>query len=168
MAISTVRTRNDSVATVAPPPTSNWLNARRYASTGRCSVADSGPPLVSSHTTSNLLNIQILRSSTVTVSMGASIGIVMCQNRIQALAPSTRAASYKDFGTVCSAARKHTVTNGVQVQTLTMIRISMAEVGFSNQAGLPKPACSAQMVNSPSPPSSSHWKITVTTTVGSR
>jgi hypothetical protein len=54
---------------------------------------------------SNLVNIQMLRSSTITKSTLAVWGRVTWRNRRQVEAPSTVAASYSSGAMVCRRAR---------------------------------------------------------------
>ena len=58
-----------------------------------------------SHTVSNLVNMKIERSSTMTNSTLRVWGSVTWRNRRQAPAPSTLAASYSSGAIVCSRAR---------------------------------------------------------------
>ncbi len=74
---------------------------------------------------SNLVNIQMLRSSTMTKSTLAVWGSVTCRNRRHAEAPSTVAASYSSGGMVCSRARYVTTTNGKNCQTLVTMSEAM-------------------------------------------
>ena len=92
-----------------------------------------------SQITSNLLNIQIPLSRTTTIRTDLNPGSVMCQNCCQALAPSTRAASYSWFGIVCRPASTHVTTNGVQIQTLTSTIVPFAVDDSAPQSNIPSP-----------------------------
>ena len=71
----------------------HFSNASRLRLIDANSVVDPGPPEVSSTTMSNILKFSMARNSTASIRKGSTIGMVMDQNRRQAEAPSTSAAS---------------------------------------------------------------------------
>ena len=74
-------------------PVRHFSKASRLRLMEASSVVEPGPPEVSSTTMSNILKFSMARNSTASIRNGSTIGTVMDQNRRQAEAPSTSAAS---------------------------------------------------------------------------
>ena len=105
MNASTARTGNINRETAAPSgispdsiPTLNEYDANKC-------VEFRGPPWVSTRTISKLANVTIVENNTVIAIILRIIGIVICINFCQALAPSMEAASYKSSGMDFNAAK---------------------------------------------------------------
>ena len=69
-------------------------------------VCPEGPPWVRIQMMSKLLKVAISDSIDMVMIAGDISGRVMRRNRVQRLAPSVQAASYRSFGIACMAARK--------------------------------------------------------------
>src|SRR4051812_23753636 len=97
-------------------------------------VASDGPPCVRSHTCSKPLAVQIEDKSVVTVKTWRIPGSVTVLKRSQALAQSTRPASYNREGTPCSPARMEMNQNGKPRHDEAEITEPMAVEGWPSQS----------------------------------
>ena len=98
---------------VEPIPYSPWAKDWVYDQTPRfmTSRVEPSPPGIRKIWT-NTLKSQIVERITHTAMIGRRVGTVTCQKRVQALAPSSAAASYSSSGTVVSPASIVTAMNG--------------------------------------------------------
>src|SRR5687768_13513841 len=96
-------------------------------------VEPAGPPWVSNHTESKLLDVQIVDSNTVTSMTYFRPGSVTWMNLRHADAPSTAAASYSWLSIAFRPARKLMVKKGIPFQVFTITTDAIARSGSASQ-----------------------------------
>src|SRR5262245_39109338 len=81
------------------------------------------PPMM--YTMSNIFSTLMTIVVVTTVIVGRITGTVICQNVLQAFAPSTEAASSRSAGTFLIAADRIVIQNPVDIQIPTMISMTL-------------------------------------------
>ena len=81
---------------------------------------------------SKVCSAVMVRKISATTMLGINIGIVICQNCCQRLAPSTSAASYSVFGIICRPANKISAMKELVFQMMVRQMAAMAQAGCSN------------------------------------
>ena len=103
------------------------------------SVAPPGPPEVILIIISASFNLKIMRIRIAVIDTGSISGNVTSQNRVQALAPSTSAASCNSLGMAWSPARIMIIINGMYVHASMSMIIKRAISGEEKNDGFSTP-----------------------------